>query len=68
MRLEKNHVNILLNGFENFECFVLFILALKSRLPDQLPEHIKDGLSKYSGVGDVTTVLPTVWMGSQNGQ
>uniref|UniRef100_A0A914WZY1 RH2 domain-containing protein n=1 Tax=Plectus sambesii TaxID=2011161 RepID=A0A914WZY1_9BILA len=31
-----------------------------------LPDHIKDGLSKYEGIGEVTTALPTMWMGSQN--
>jgi hypothetical protein len=31
-----------------------------------LPDHIKDGLSKYEGIGEATTALPTMWMGSQN--
>ncbi|VDN05960.1 unnamed protein product [Thelazia callipaeda] len=31
-----------------------------------LPAHIKDGLSKYDGVSDNMTALPTMWMGSQN--
>lgn len=34
----------------------------------QLPDHIKDGLSKYAGVSVISTVLPTMWMGAQNGK
>uniref|UniRef100_A0A914D9M4 JNK-interacting protein 3 n=1 Tax=Acrobeloides nanus TaxID=290746 RepID=A0A914D9M4_9BILA len=31
-----------------------------------LPPHIRDGLSKYEGVGEITTALPTMWMGLEN--
>uniref|UniRef100_A0A0R3RY55 JNK-interacting protein 3 n=1 Tax=Elaeophora elaphi TaxID=1147741 RepID=A0A0R3RY55_9BILA len=31
-----------------------------------LPAHIKDRLSKYEGILDNMTALPTMWMGSQN--
>lgn len=32
----------------------------------ELPDYVKDGLSAYDGV-DVSTILPTMWMGDQNG-
>ncbi|KHN76481.1 JNK-interacting protein [Toxocara canis] len=31
-----------------------------------LPSHIKDALSKYEGLSENMTALPTMWMGSQN--
>ncbi|MCP9259208.1 C-Jun-amino-terminal kinase-interacting protein 4 [Dirofilaria immitis] len=31
-----------------------------------LPPHIKDRLSKYEGLSNNMTALPTMWMGSQN--
>lgn len=31
-----------------------------------LPTHIKGRLSKYEGLSDNMTALPTMWMGSQN--
>uniref|UniRef100_A0A7E4W6I5 JNK-interacting protein n=1 Tax=Panagrellus redivivus TaxID=6233 RepID=A0A7E4W6I5_PANRE len=31
-----------------------------------LQPHIRDGLSKYEGVGEITTALPTMWMGLEN--
>uniref|UniRef100_A0A915B9R8 JNK-interacting protein n=1 Tax=Parascaris univalens TaxID=6257 RepID=A0A915B9R8_PARUN len=34
--------------------------------PGTLPPHIKDGLSKYNGLSENMTALPTMWMGSQN--
>uniref|UniRef100_A0AC35TJ29 JNK-interacting protein 3 n=1 Tax=Rhabditophanes sp. KR3021 TaxID=114890 RepID=A0AC35TJ29_9BILA len=32
----------------------------------QLPSHIRDGLSKYEGIGSISTALPSMWMGSEN--
>uniref|UniRef100_A0AC35FPW3 Uncharacterized protein n=1 Tax=Panagrolaimus sp. PS1159 TaxID=55785 RepID=A0AC35FPW3_9BILA len=31
-----------------------------------LQPHIRDGLSKYEGIGEITTALPTMWMGLEN--
>uniref|UniRef100_A0AC34PW64 Uncharacterized protein n=1 Tax=Panagrolaimus sp. JU765 TaxID=591449 RepID=A0AC34PW64_9BILA len=31
-----------------------------------LQPHIRDGLSRYEGVGEITTALPTMWMGLEN--
>lgn len=31
-----------------------------------LQPHIRDGLSKYEGIAEITTALPTMWMGLEN--
>uniref|UniRef100_A0A0N5BYZ7 JNK-interacting protein n=1 Tax=Strongyloides papillosus TaxID=174720 RepID=A0A0N5BYZ7_STREA len=39
---------------------------INENVMSQLSSHIRDGLSKYEGVGTISTVQPTMWMGSEN--
>uniref|UniRef100_A0A0N4ZNU3 JNK-interacting protein n=1 Tax=Parastrongyloides trichosuri TaxID=131310 RepID=A0A0N4ZNU3_PARTI len=39
---------------------------INENVMSQLSSHIRDGLNKYEGVGTISTVQPTMWMGSEN--
>uniref|UniRef100_A0AAF5DB23 RH1 domain-containing protein n=1 Tax=Strongyloides stercoralis TaxID=6248 RepID=A0AAF5DB23_STRER len=39
---------------------------INENVMSQLSSHIRDGLSRYEGIGTISTVQPTMWMGSEN--
>ncbi|VDM31322.1 unnamed protein product [Toxocara canis] len=47
-------------------CYKIHAAAELKESHGALPSHIKDALSKYEGLSENMTALPTMWMGSQN--